>query len=75
MVEAMEHRHELTDVQAREACSRLGEAIPVDFDCRPPGFEKQESETVVHPKPIPEVVEFMKTTMEIMQHLKPILNS
>lgn len=28
-----------------------------DFDCRPPGFADEETETVFHPKPIPEVVE------------------
>ena len=38
--------------------------MPSDFDGRPPGYEQQESETVVHPKPIPEAVDFIKKIIE-----------
>mmetsp|Transcript_11959 Transcript_11959/g.34579 ORF Transcript_11959/g.34579 Transcript_11959/m.34579 type:complete len:959 (+) Transcript_11959:329-3205(+) len=38
--------------------------IPKDFDSRPPGYEQQESESVVHPKPMPEVVEKIKDIAE-----------
>lgn len=34
--------------------------IPSDFDQRPEGYEKQESAKMVHPKPIPEVLETLK---------------
>ena len=64
VIEAMEHRQKLSDLEARKALDRLGKVQPVDFDCRPPGYEQQESETVVHPKPIPEVVEFIKNSIE-----------
>jgi len=33
---------------------------PSDFDQRPGGYEKQESAKMVHPKPIPEVLETLK---------------
>ena len=60
IVEAMEHRLNLSLDDTGYSPSRLGEVNPKDFDCRPPGYESQESETVVHPKPIPEVVESIK---------------
>mmetsp|Transcript_15225 Transcript_15225/g.37560 ORF Transcript_15225/g.37560 Transcript_15225/m.37560 type:complete len:974 (+) Transcript_15225:286-3207(+) len=64
VVEAMEHRHKWSDEEAYSKLSELGGAEPSDFDCRPPGYEKQESETVVHPKPIPEVVSALKSLTE-----------
>ena len=64
VVEAMEHRHELSDNEARKALDRLGDVLPSDFDCRPPGYESQESETTVHPKPIPEVLAEIKRVMQ-----------
>ncbi|KAG7338807.1 hypothetical protein IV203_026277 [Nitzschia inconspicua] len=60
IVEAMEHRHRWSDDEARSKMNELGPVEPSDFDCRPPGYEQQESETVVHPKPIPEVVDNLK---------------
>jgi pimeloyl-ACP methyl ester carboxylesterase len=64
VVEAMEHRHKWSDEEAYNKLNELGDVQPSDFDCRPPGYEKQESETVVHPKPIPEVVTDLKSIME-----------
>jgi hypothetical protein len=64
VVEAMEHRHRWSDDEARSKVSELGPVESVDFDCRPPGYEQQESETVVHPKPIPEVVDNLKKILE-----------
>lgn len=63
VVEAIEHRHRWSDDDARQSLNRLGEVMPSDFDCRPPGYEQQESETVVHPKPIPEVLDAIKKIM------------
>jgi hypothetical protein len=60
VVEAMEHRHKWSDDDARQSLSRLGEVASSDFDCRPPGYEQQESDTVVHPKPIPEALDAIK---------------
>jgi hypothetical protein len=60
VVEAMEHRHLWSDDEAQSKMSELGPVQPSDFDCRPPGYEQQESETVVHPKPIPEAVDNLK---------------
>lgn len=62
VVEGIEHRQQLGFDQSDP--SKLGEALPSDFDCRPPGFEKQESDSVVHPKPIPEVLDGIKSIME-----------
>jgi len=64
VIEGMEHRHNWTDEQARASFSRLGEVEPADFDCRPPGYESQESETTVHPKPIPEVLEHLQKILQ-----------
>ena len=61
LVEGMEHRHKWTEDQARTLLAQLGPVLPTDFDCRPPGYESQESGTTVHPKPIPEVIEALKT--------------
>jgi hypothetical protein len=60
VVEAMEHRHNWSDEEASSKLRELGLPDVSDFDCRPPGYEQQESETVVHPKPIPEVVDVLK---------------
>jgi hypothetical protein len=60
VVEAMEHRHRWSDDEAQSKMSEMGPVESADFDCRPPGYEQQESETVVHPKPIPDVVEDLK---------------
>ena len=62
VVEGMEHRHQLSFDKAK--FTELGVAAPSDFDCRPPGYEKLESDTVVHPKPIPEVLDIMKKILE-----------
>jgi hypothetical protein len=60
LVESMEHRLKWTDEQARTSLGQLGPVLPIDFDCRPPGFASQESGTTVHPKPIPEVLKELK---------------
>jgi hypothetical protein len=64
VIESVEHRLNLAIDDGAQSSTRLGEISPKDFDCRPPGYEKQESETVVHPKPIPEVVESIRTILE-----------
>ncbi|KAL3925460.1 MAG: hypothetical protein SGILL_000401 [Bacillariaceae sp.] len=64
IVEAMEHRHKWSDNEAQTKLSELGHVEESDYDCRPPGYEQQESETVVHPKPIPEVVAALKQIVE-----------
>jgi hypothetical protein len=62
LVEAMDHR--LMPDGASQSASPTGKVSPADFDCRPPGFEKHETESVVHPKPIPEVLDSMKKVLE-----------
>jgi len=64
VVEGIEHRHKWTDDQARTSLAQLGNVVPTDFDCRPPGFESQESGMTVHPKPIPEVIEGLKSIIQ-----------
>ena len=64
VVEAMEHRHKWSDEEAYSKFHQLGQIEESDFDCRPPGYETQESETVVHPKPIPEVLKALKKIIE-----------
>ena len=39
------------------------QVIPSDFDQRPEGYEKQETGKMVHPKPIPEVLETLKNSV------------
>lgn len=36
----------------------------IDFDCRPVGFEREETGAMVHPKPIPEVIGTLKAILE-----------
>ena len=38
--------------------------LPEDFDCRPSGYQTDETDEMVHPKPIPEVVATLKRVME-----------
>lgn len=64
VIEGMEHRHNWTEEQSRTSLSRLGQVKTDDFDCRPPGFESQESDSIVHPKPIPEVLCALKKIMD-----------
>ncbi len=63
IIEGIEHRHNWTEEQARTSMSSLGPVNSDDFDCRPPGYESQESDITVHPKPIPEVVDQLKKIM------------
>eukprot|EP00980_Cylindrotheca_fusiformis_P027923 scaffold22568_cov125-Cylindrotheca_fusiformis.AAC.20 len=58
LIESMEHRQQKSFGES--TLTQLGKAIPSDFDCRPPGYEKLESETIVHPKPLPEVLDAVK---------------
>eukprot|EP00934_Nitzschia_sp_Nitz4_P003370 Nitzschia sp. Nitz4//scaffold76_size158648//79575//82649//NITZ4_002549-RA/size158648-augustus-gene-0.135-mRNA-1//1//CDS//3329557854//3360//frame0 len=60
IVESMEHRNHVSDAEPSQSVDDLGTVTPADFDRRPAGFQAQESDTMVHPKPIPEVVEAMK---------------
>ncbi|CAJ1940042.1 unnamed protein product [Cylindrotheca closterium] len=62
VVEGMEHRQQLSFGESN--ATKLGKVLTSDFDCRPPGFEKQESDSVVHPKPIPEVLDDIKKIIE-----------
>lgn len=64
VVEGIEHRNNWSEEEARTSASRLGIAEATDFDCRPPGYESQETETIIHPKPIPEVISKIKKIME-----------
>jgi len=64
VVEGIEHRHKWSDEEAYSKLHELGQIEVSDFDCRPPGYETQESESVVHPKPIPEVLEAMRKIIE-----------
>mmetsp|Transcript_7486 Transcript_7486/g.11824 ORF Transcript_7486/g.11824 Transcript_7486/m.11824 type:complete len:611 (+) Transcript_7486:3-1835(+) len=74
VVEAIEHRRQWTEEEAHSKLTELGQVDPSDFDCRPPGYEQQESETVVHPKPIPEVLNDLRKIVEENPN-DPILNS
>ena len=38
--------------------------VDSDFDARPPGYVQQEREGMVHPRPIPEVIERMVFYLE-----------
>lgn len=55
---------------ANAAEKRLGssEAVlqisPLDFDCRPSGYQREENEMMVHPKPIPEVLATLRSLVE-----------
>jgi len=64
VVEGIEHRRQWSGEEASSKLHELGGAESVDFDCRPPGFEQQESEVMVHPKPIPEVLEALRKIVE-----------
>ena len=64
VLEGLECRKHLAAEEAGKSLSQIGEVLPADFDCRPPGYEKHESETVIHPKPIPEVLREVKKVME-----------
>jgi hypothetical protein len=64
VVEGMQHRHNWTDEESRQSLSQLGSVQPSDFDCRPPGYQNQETDTVVHPKPITEVLDTMRKILE-----------
>lgn len=64
VVEGIEHRHNWSNEEASTKLHELGAAEGSDFDCRPPGYEQQETEAVVHPKPIPEVLGAFRKIME-----------
>ena len=66
VVEAAEHRQSRVS-GAVQSISQLGQIVSSDFDCRPPGYEKLESDAVVHPKPIPEVLATIKQLLEVHQ--------
>jgi hypothetical protein len=36
----------------------------IDFDCRPVGYEREETVAIVYPKPIPEVIGTLKAILE-----------
>lgn len=62
VVEGMEHRQQIPFGESDPRT--LGEALKSDFDCRPPGFEKQESDSIVHAKPITEVLDDINSVIE-----------
>ena len=64
VVEAAEHRLSQSPDGAAQSLSQLGPIVSSDFDCRPPGYEKLESDVVVHPKPIPEVLASLRQLLE-----------
>lgn len=54
----------LSNTQSRPNTEHAGiKVIPRDFDQRPEGYEKQETGKMVHPKPIPEVLEALKKSV------------
>lgn len=57
VVEEAEHRLAADGGQPNSGSIAV---VPADFDMRPAGFEMQESAKLVHPKPIPEVLESLK---------------
>eukprot|EP00536_Pseudo-nitzschia_multiseries_P013503 jgi/Psemu1/261464/estExt_Genewise1Plus.C_5790005 len=64
LVEGMEVRHKWSNHEARTKLQELGPAEDSDFDCRPSGYENQESDAIVHPKPVPEVLEALQKIVE-----------
>jgi len=64
VVEGIEHRRRWSNEDASTKLQELGQAEGSDFDCRPPGYEHEESDVVVHPKPIPEVLEALRQIVE-----------
>jgi hypothetical protein len=64
VVEGIEHRRRWSNEEASTKLQELGQAEGSDFDCRPPGYEHQESDAVVHPKPITEVLEALRQIVE-----------
>jgi len=64
VVEGIEHRRRWSNEEASTKLQELGQAEGSDFDCRPPGYEHEESDVVVHPKPIPEVLEALRQIVE-----------
>jgi len=57
VVEAIEHRKNWSDEQVVQAENS-------DFDCRPLGYETVENDSIVHPKPIPEVLKALERIIE-----------
>ena len=74
VVEGMEHRRKWTLEEASTKLNELGHAEGSDFDCRPPYYENLETDAVVHPKPIPEVLNALRKIVEENQN-DDILNS
>jgi hypothetical protein len=62
VVEAMEVRQQKS--YGESVFSEFSEVTSSDFDCRPPGYQSQESDSEVHPKPIPEVLDTIKRIVE-----------
>lgn len=60
VIEGMEMRTNQAPASSAKV-GDLGAVSDKDFDCRPPDYHTDESETVVHPKPIPEVIEAIKS--------------
>ncbi len=46
-----------------EGSDQQRNVIASDFDSRHPGFQEEESDIMIHPKPIPEVLEALKQSM------------
>lgn len=52
-----------TAAQRRLASSDV-DVIAADFDSRPAGYQLEESDVLIHPKPIPEVIDALKRCLE-----------
>lgn len=50
--------------EARQGRSDTLQISPLDFDCRPAGYQREETDMMVHPKPIPEVIATLKSVVE-----------
>ena len=47
--------------EKRQGSSDVLQISALDFDCRPHGYQKEENEMMVHPKPIPEVISSLRS--------------
>ncbi|GKY93056.1 hypothetical protein MPSEU_000273900 [Mayamaea pseudoterrestris] len=55
----------LAEARRRKSATAPDAIDAADFDARPPGFESEESDVLIHPKPIPEVVRNLVEMLEL----------
>lgn len=48
----------------RSALAAGHAVLPIDFDSRPPGYELDESDTMIHPKPFPDVIATLQSLLD-----------